>query len=499
MKRVLLSAVLVTLMGSVMAQDVYDVARIASNDLSGTARFIGMGGAMGALGGDITTASTNPAGLGIFRSRDVSISGGTLMLANKDMDKKNRASVDQFGILFSSKYSDYSPLRYLNFGFNFRKRANFFDSYGVTNDWDGVFSQTYSMADMTYNEIDYTKMPTLAAMAAKSGVLVQDELGYKGVGANYTYFNTVQTGGVNEFDVSVGANINNRVFLGASIGYYDVRYARSSYYTEDGTDGAYYNLWNEYLTDGSGVDFKFGAIFRPIEESGFRLGVAVHTPIFYRLTDSNSAYIEAFDSDDHKIGYQSADVEPVDYRLNSPWKFNFSLGQTIGNYLALGAEYELATPQSMILRNANGSQSAYTDYVDDTVREFLKATHTVRLGIELKPVEEISIRAGYNFVTSLYEKGAYRSLMDFTDMGVDTFTDTQYENLFSQQRITGGIGCRIDRFYMDLAYQYAMQKSDFYAFDDYYTDATTGQKVFLPATELQKKRHQLTLTLGFKF
>ncbi|MCF0185136.1 MAG: hypothetical protein HUJ98_01445, partial [Bacteroidaceae bacterium] len=58
MKRVLLSAVLVTLMGSVMAQDVYDVARIASNDLSGTARFIGMGGAMGALGGDITTAST---------------------------------------------------------------------------------------------------------------------------------------------------------------------------------------------------------------------------------------------------------------------------------------------------------------------------------------------------------------------------------------------------------------------------------------------------------
>ena len=55
---------------SVGAQSAYDAMNIASNDLNGTARFVGMGGAMGALGGDISTIGTNPAGIGIYRSND---------------------------------------------------------------------------------------------------------------------------------------------------------------------------------------------------------------------------------------------------------------------------------------------------------------------------------------------------------------------------------------------------------------------------------------------
>ena len=57
--------------GAVSAQSVYDGVKIADKDLNGTARFVGMGGAMGALGGDITTMGTNPAGIDIYRSNDV--------------------------------------------------------------------------------------------------------------------------------------------------------------------------------------------------------------------------------------------------------------------------------------------------------------------------------------------------------------------------------------------------------------------------------------------
>ena len=54
-----------------MAQTIYDGAKLTGKDLNGTARIVGMGGAMGALGGDISTMGTNPAGIGLYRSSDL--------------------------------------------------------------------------------------------------------------------------------------------------------------------------------------------------------------------------------------------------------------------------------------------------------------------------------------------------------------------------------------------------------------------------------------------
>ena len=70
MKKIITLAVL-GMLGAVpvSAQTVYDAANIANKDLNGTARFVSMGGAMGALGGDISTIATNPAGIGIYRSK----------------------------------------------------------------------------------------------------------------------------------------------------------------------------------------------------------------------------------------------------------------------------------------------------------------------------------------------------------------------------------------------------------------------------------------------
>ena len=52
----------------VAAQETYENAKVAGpQDLNGTARYVGMGGAMEALGADLSTISTNPAGVGLFR------------------------------------------------------------------------------------------------------------------------------------------------------------------------------------------------------------------------------------------------------------------------------------------------------------------------------------------------------------------------------------------------------------------------------------------------
>ena len=77
MKKILAALLLASAMPAV-AQETYENAKIAAEDLNGTARYVGMGGAMEALGADISTMATNPAGIGMFRRSNVSVSFGAV-------------------------------------------------------------------------------------------------------------------------------------------------------------------------------------------------------------------------------------------------------------------------------------------------------------------------------------------------------------------------------------------------------------------------------------
>ena len=154
MKKIFTIAVLGLLASAtpVVAQTVYDGAKLTGKDLNGTARFVGMGGAMGALGGDISTMSTNPAGIGLFRSSDVMTSFGfsaygteSKYLDNKLNSDKSRASFDNIGFVFSSKIGNNTPLRFVNFGFNYHKAKSFYKNMNMKGNL-GDYSQTFLMA-----------------------------------------------------------------------------------------------------------------------------------------------------------------------------------------------------------------------------------------------------------------------------------------------------------------------------------------------------------------
>ena len=113
--KILFASVLALATTTLQAQDMYDVARLSTSDLQGTARYIGMGGAMGALGADLTAMNSNPAGLGIYRSNDVAATLGVSMLNNGTaIDETSRVSFDQLGIVFTNKYGNYTSLKYIN-------------------------------------------------------------------------------------------------------------------------------------------------------------------------------------------------------------------------------------------------------------------------------------------------------------------------------------------------------------------------------------------------
>lgn len=530
-----------------VAQTQYDAARFSGSELNGTARFVGMGGAMSALGADISVIGTNPAGIGLFRSHDLSLSFGfNKNVTNSNLggtevkDERTRASFDQLGFVYSTKIGNKTDLRYFNIGFNYHKMANFnrqFSSRGNLNgsslSWQmqdmmlgtGAYQNQASYdalldAENPYTSSAYYGTPFLGSMGVRTG-LVDDVTGNDGSfgmmgwnGANGDYYSR-EEGGINAYDFNLSFNVQDRFYFGATLGVYDVNYSRySSYYEtvldDKGNDNGSFQLNNWFTTDGAGLDLKLGVIVRPMEYSPFRIGFAVHTPIWYSLNDRYTATlgtdILAFPEKytENLSDYYAPDASYLlEYQLATPWKFNVSMGTTFSNVLAMDAEYEFANYAKARYKDAGGYDLAAAN---EAVDKYLKNVHTFRIGMEAKFTPQFSFRAGYNYVTSPIADNSARYVPNLSTNKADyiwfdeTRTDPEYHNLKARNTLTLGLGYRGKFMYADVAYKYDFYKSDFYMFDDY-RFSNDGNSIVSrnSAAAVNHDRHQLLLTLGVKF
>lgn len=530
-----------------VAQTQYDAARFSGSELNGTARFVGMGGAMSALGADISVIGTNPAGIGLFRSHDLSLSFGfNKNVTNSNLggtevkDERTRASFDQLGFVYSTKIGNKTDLRYFNIGFNYHKMANFnrqFSSRGNLNgsslSWQmqdmmlgtGAYQNQTSYdalldAENPYTSSAYYGTPFLGSMGVRTG-LVDDVTGNDGSfgmmgwnGASGDYYSR-EEGGINAYDFNLSFNVQDRFYFGATLGVYDVNYSRySSYYEtvldDKGNDNGSFQLNNWFTTDGAGLDLKLGVIVRPMEYSPFRIGFAVHTPIWYSLNDRYTATlgtdILAFPEKytENLSDYYAPDASYLlEYQLATPWKFNVSMGTTFSNVVAVDAEYEFANYAKARYKDAGGYDLAAAN---GAVDKYLKNVHTFRIGMEAKFTPQFSFRAGYNYVTSPIADNSARYVPNLSTNKADyiwfdeTRTDPEYHNLKARNTLTLGLGYRGKFMYADVAYKYDFYKSDFYMFDDY-RFSNDGNSIVSrnSAAAVNHDRHQLLLTLGVKF
>lgn len=530
-----------------VAQTQYDAARFSGSELNGTARFVGMGGAMSALGADISVIGTNPAGIGLFRSHDLSLSFGfNKNVTNSNLggtevkDERTRASFDQLGFVYSTKIGNKTDLRYFNIGFNYHKMANFNRQFSSRGNLNGS-SLSWQMQDMMlgtgayqnqasydalldtenpYTSSAYYGTPFLGSMGVRTG-LVDDVTGNDGSfgmmgwnGASGDYYSR-EEGGINAYDFNLSFNVQDRFYFGATLGVYDVNYSRySSYYEtvldDKGNDNGSFQLNNWFTTDGAGLDLKLGVIVRPMEYSPFRIGFAVHTPIWYSLNDRYTATlgtdILAFPEKytENLSDYYAPDASYLlEYQLATPWKFNVSMGTTFSNVLAVDAEYEFANYAKARYKDAGGYDLAAAN---GAVDKYLKNVHTFRIGMEAKFTPQFSFRAGYNYVTSPIADNSARYVPNLSTNKADyiwfdeTRTDPEYHNLKARNTLTLGLGYRGKFMYADVAYKYDFYKSDFYMFDDY-RFSNDGNSIVSrnSAAAVNHDRHQLLLTLGVKF
>lgn len=521
-------ALFLSMCAQVSAQTtIYDANRWMGRDLNGTARFVGMGGALGALGGDISTIGTNPAGIGIYRSNEVMTSFGFTNIGAKDAGgakvDKFHGSFDNAGFVFSLKQGNSTALRYVNFAFNYHRMKSFDKNMVMNGEFE--HSQTKFIADiLTFNEAGIKDPFTTKSLEAK-GAYLNSELPWLGILGYNSYlvdpyfekdnegkehlveyhpyyqagdrvfqaYTARERGGLHSYDFNVAFNLYDRFYLGATIGAYSVDYRRTSLYKEDflaadGKEHGGYDLGNEYWVDGNGVDFKLGFIWRPIEYSSFRFGASVHTPTFFSLKEYNNAYIDYnLNKDTHGVKevvdkYGNGMDGRYEYHLITPWKFNVNAGYTIGGNAALGVEYEYADYSSARLNDPDGNKLVQTN----DIRSMMKGVHTFRAGMEWKVAPEFAFRLGYNHVTVSMKSGgdAFKRLPTNS-----VRTDTEYSNTGATHNYTLGFGYRGKAFYADMAYLYTHYKEGFYAFEH----------IDLPGTSIANDNHKVILTLGMRF
>ena len=543
MKKIFLSACLLSLfMAHAHAQETYENTKLIDNDLNGTARYVGMGGAMEALGADISVINSNPAGIGLFRRSSGSVSFGLVSQDGASSFKygnKTNASFDQAGFVYSLRDGRRT---FINFGFNYHKSKNFDyilnAASGLTgasqhklsymkalanennldktsSGWRGKFAYTSQLDNLYYNTL---------MMTSSDGFFYNDASGYE--------FGRAETGYIGEYDFNTSVNVNDRVYLGITIGIHDVHYTGHSLYNE-----ALVNLNNQTAGDitvnderritGTGYNASFGIIFRPVDASPFRIGLSVSTPTWYDLKTSNYTYLinntKADGGGKLQGDYPNYTTgESYEFKLFTPWKFGVSLGHTVGNYLALGASYEYADYSRLDTRVNDGydvdywgdvyEHSSSDEPMNRHTRETLKAVSTLKIGAEAKVMPNLAVRAGYNYVSPMFKKEGYKD-GNIDSYGSNYSSATDYTNWEATNRYTVGIGYTLGKMSFDLAYQYAQTNGKFHPFADSYLDYTypgqdsNGNDVtmtesldnYANAVKVSNKRNQLLLTLTYRF
>lgn len=505
------------------AQYTFDVLQYSQTQLRGTSRFVSMGGAFGALGGDMSALTQNPGGIGVYRSSDVSVTGGLDMFSATCTGEKNNDNkffFDNAGYVGSFKTRN-NVMPFINFGISYNRINSFHRHYtgymaniptSVTNYFaekamsDGMTSNDFERSDpfwygkARWDQIAAYKTDLIGTMDTEGKKF--EGLGYDGViGENE--FEVDEWGHTDEYNMSFGCNIYDKVYWGLSVGFTELVYESYKYYGEilkntivyDEKDGVVFHrtgdaalgIVNTSRTVGTGVNGKLGFIYKPVNE--FRLGLALHTPTFYNMKDTYSGNISANYTAEHMYSPYSRECKypsnTVYYDIRTPWKLIGSVAAVVGGKGIISADYEYTDNPSMRILDDNGHE-----LLDATseIKTYLKPTHTLRVGGEFRVTPNFSLRAGYSYQTAGTENEVLNDMVEVEVAG----TNPAYSYDTSNQHITAGLGYHSGGFYADLAYVNQQRKSNYHAFSGI-EDLPTVM------TEVKDNNNRVQATIGFRF
>ena len=454
-------------------------------------------------------------------------------------DARTRFSFDQIGFVAAFPGSNDG---FINFALNFQKKANYGHSLYTAGNLNG-FTQAALLAGIydlpIYNQADGTNTAPNGMLATQAyNAMIYDLQDGRAIRSQGFEFNRLTRGNLYGLDLNLSGNVQNRYYWGVTFGIDFLDYNSEQRYIEyrDGDDGSVqdYDILSNQSVSGTGINVKVGTVIRPIEDNPLRFGIAVETPTFYKLKQQDSFFSIAskwqFDQQTEAGEYiyryldqqgqysiiDSPDDNYLEFNVHSPWKLRASIGSTYDKLVAWDVEYEYSiaqrTRQGYPSASDGWEQSAIMDAdkaMNSYTRQVMRGIHNVRAGLEVKPVDKLALRAGYNFYSSPMKSGA--SLDQTLDSyALEYSLGTDYTNLSAANIFTFGIGYRGKHFYADMAYKYRHQSGQFYAFDDQFQSGGRSELQFqnasggpvqgqLHSTDVNLSRHNLTFTLGVRF
>ncbi len=422
------------------AQNIDDVLRYSRENLQGTARFQGMGGAFGALGGDLSALNINPAGSAVFANSLVTITAGNFHNSNDARyfgtlatEDRNNIDLNQLGAVFVFKSTNPNDSwQKLALAVNYDMVQNYDnDIFIAGNSPQGIdnyflnFAQGVPFGPLLIQDGEFIEDAYLDIGANLGFGDQQAFLGYYGGvidpldetdNGNTDYVSNAQytsvdqeffkrTSGYNsKLTMNISGQYQQNLFLGASLNFHDVSYIQYTEFTERGYDPAsqisFVNFNNLLNTEGSGFSFSMGAIAKLNEN--VRVGASYQSPTWYRLMDDTSQTINS-DLADSEIGFINFGVANVfeTYRIRTPGKATASLALIFGPKGLLSFDYGYQDFSGAELRpvldpNFNDENTF--------IATQLGAVNTFRLGGEYR-IDNVSLRGGYRFEGSPYKDG----------------------------------------------------------------------------------------------
>ncbi|GAB3412895.1 OmpP1/FadL family transporter [Niabella aquatica] len=502
MKKIFLAATFIAAYSVSLAQTPEDALRYSWLQASGTARSQAIGNANGAIGGEISTIFSNPANIGFYKTSDFVISGGSNIINNNSTylgvsEKANKSAgfLGTTGFVLGNPAYGKGSIKSAAFGIAINRLADFNNRVAYNNK-GGQLSRS-SMADYFIEDAVANGLNDYGSdLAMKAGWIKEDGKDENGntklaspavalaMASGLEQKQVITTnGGITELALAGAVNLNERVFLGGTVGFPMLRYGASRQYTEqdptangNGFDAAWFD--DDLVTKGVGVNIKAGVVFKATDN--LRLGFAAHSPTFYSLSDSYTASAGAnLDAGPNGDKTYSSKELVYDYNLHTPYKLMGSFSLLFGNvhdvstqkgFLSGDVEYVNYTASNFkTTSNDRGTNNGYFTGLNRAIDDAYKGAVNARLGAELK-FNPIAVRFG----------GAYYG--------------NPYQNIAGEKgelvQATGGLGYRNKGFFIDLGYVHSFGKDVVFPYRINTAD-------FYPAN-IKSNNSRILLTLGFK-
>ncbi len=516
MRKIFFILICIVSSSSLFAQEPADALRYSWITSSGTARQQAVGGAMASLGGDISAAYVNPAGLGFYKTGDFVLTPGYNFLNNNstyygrsEKDKKNGFSFGTTGVVLGTgterdrkgKSSGMAVAlainRTANFGSNILYR-------GANN--QSSYSQKFLEEIKNNNERDANNVAgnyPFGTSLAFNAYWIDTVAG--GTSGNYQFQtrapiatgllqeNAVTSrGGITELALAFAGNSKDKFYFGGTIGVPFLRYEKQATFTEaDATsNGAnkfdFASITENLTTSGTGVNLKMGFIFKPVEY--VRLGLAIHTPTFYMMNDKYNASVTA-NTESYKgmltqesgLFTNGTDAD-FKYRMFTPYRIMASASYVLREIEDVRKQKGFLTADIEYVNYA--ASSFTTDPLGDESQATKNYLKSLNSAIDKAYKGALNFKAGgeLKFTTIMARLGAAYYGNPYKDLG--------HAEKGSRFSVSGGLGYRNKGMFIDLTYVHMMGKDVHFAY-------RLQNSAFAGASVKQTGGNAL-LTVGFK-